>query len=68
MEIFFGHLVVARPTHSHIIMVIETTFNDFTVGNAEGSATSAKKYFVIKRTLFALKKKFMTANNRRRHY
>ena len=48
-------------------MVARTALDGFTVGNTKDSITSAKKYFVIKRTLFLFKKKFATTDNRRRY-
>ena len=67
LEVVFQYLIVIRPTYCHIIIIIRTTLDGFTVSNAEGSTISAKKYFVIKRILFMFKKKFATTGNRRRY-
>ena len=68
LEILFQYLVVTRPTYYYIIIIMRITLDGFTVSNAKGSITSAKKYFVIKRILFMFKKKFITTNNKKRHY
>ena len=68
LEIMFSYFVVTRLTCCYTIMITRTTLDGFTVGNAEGSTTSAKRYFIIKRTLFALKKRFAITSNKRRHY
>ena len=47
---------------------MRTTLNGFTVGDAEDSITGARRYFVIKKTLFAFRKKFAMTSNRRRYY
>ena len=61
------YLTVARATHYYIIIIVRTTLHGFIVGNTKGSTASAKKYFIIKRTSFSFKKKFATANNKRRY-
>ena len=68
LEIVLSYLTVTRLTHCYIIITMTATLNGFIVGNTKSSATSARKYFVIKKTLFALKKKFATTGNRRRYY
>ena len=49
-------------------MAARTALNSFTVSNAKGSIISAEKYFIIKRTLFIFKKKFMMTKNQKRYY
>ena len=68
MEIVFSYLLVAGATHYHIITAARTALDGFTVSKAEGSKTSIKRYFIIKRTLFMFKKKFATTDNRRKYY
>ena len=60
--------MVARITHYYIITAARTTLHGFTVGNAKNSIISARKYLVIKRTLFLFKKKFATADGRKRYW
>ena len=48
-------------------MVARTALNSFTVGNTKGSTASAKKHFVIKRTLFTFKKNFAITSSKRRY-
>ena len=68
LEIVFSYLAVTRLTYCHIITAIRTTLNGFAVGNTKDSTASARKYFVIKRILFAFRKEFAITNNRRRYY
>ena len=56
LEIMLHYLIVTQATHYYIITVVRTSLNNFTVADAEGSIVSAEKYFIIKRTLFTLKK------------
>ena len=59
--------MVAGLTYYYIIIIIRTTLDSFIIGNIKGNIISAKKYFVIKKTLFLFKKKFATTGNRRRY-
>ena len=68
LEIVFRHLVVTELTHYYIIMITRITLDGFIVGNAKSSIISAEKYFIIKKTLFAFRKKFMITNSRRKYY
>ena len=68
LEIVFSYFTITGPTHCNIITTTRTTLDGFIVGNAKGSTASAKRYFVIKRTLFTFRKEFATTSNRRRYY
>ena len=63
-----SHLIVTRITHYYIIIVARTALHSFTVSNTKGSIISVKKYLIIKRTLFAFKKKFVMADNKKRYW
>ena len=67
LEMVFRHLTVAGPTHYYIFITPRATLNGFIISDVEDGITSTKKYFIIKRTLFALKKKFITTGNKRRY-
>ena len=59
--------MVTQITHYYIITAARATLDGFIINNIKDSIASVKKYFIIKRTLFLFKKKFMTADNRRRY-
>ena len=67
LKIVLSYLIVTRITHYYIITAVRTTLYGFTVSNTKGSIISARKYLIIKRTLFLFKKKFITAGNKRRY-
>ena len=62
-----SHLIVTQITHYYIITAARTALDGFTVGNAKDSTVSAKKFFIIKRTLFSFKKKFATTGDKKRY-
>ena len=68
LEVLFGHFIIIRMTHYHIIIVIRTALNSFIVRKAKSGIISIRRYFIIKKTLFIFKKKFVTTSNRRRYY
>ena len=63
----FSYFAVIRLTYYHIIMVIRAILDGFIIGNIKGSITGTRKYFVVKRTLFAFRKKFVITDNRRKY-
>ena len=54
--------------HRYIITAVRATFNILIVNNIKSIITGAGRYLIIKKTLFALRKKFMITSNKRRHY
>ena len=62
-----NYLIIIEITSGYIVTVAGTTLYGFTVNDAKGSTASIKKYFIIKNTLFTLKKKFATSNYRRKY-
>ena len=61
------YLAVIRITHNYVITVIRATLNSLIVYNTKSIITGARKYLVIKKTLFAFRKKFATTSNNRRY-
>ena len=61
-----SYLTITRATHCYIIIIVRAALNGLIINNAESVITSTEKYLIIKRTLFAFRKKFATANNKRR--
>ena len=60
------HLIITGTTYYYIITAARATFHGFIISNIEGSTVSAKKYLIIKRTLFSFRKKFATTSNKKR--
>ena len=52
LEILLYYFMVARATYYYIITAARAALDGFIISNAEGSTASARKYFIIKRTLF----------------
>ena len=59
--------MIARATHYYVITAARTALDSFTIVNTKGDIMSAKKYFIIKRTLFLFKKKFAITSNKRKY-
>ena len=67
-EVLFKHFIIAGATHYYIIMAIRAVLNGFIIRKAKSGIISIKKYFIIKRTSFVFKKKFVITDNKRRYY
>ena len=67
LEMMFRNFIIIGMSYYHIIIITRTALDGFAVTNAKSGATSTEKYFVIKRTLFTLKKKFVTTSSRERY-
>ena len=68
LEIVFSYLLVARTPHGYIILIVRATFNSLIVSNTKNIIIDAKRYLIIKKILFTLRKEFATTSNRRKYY
>ena len=62
-----SHLAVTEITHSYIITAARAALDSFIINNIKGVILRAERYLIIKRSLFGFKKKFATANNKRKY-